>query len=46
MLQILISLSALIGAASPVTIANATMTTIMPPRLRQDGAEETTVASS
>ena len=44
MLQILISLSALIGAASLVTIANATMTTIMPLRLLQDGADETTVA--
>ena len=44
MLQILISLSALIGAASLVTIANATMTTIMPLRLLQNGADETTVA--
>jgi MFS family permease len=44
MLQILISLSALIAAASLVTIANATMTTVMPLRMLQDGADETTVA--
>jgi MFS family permease len=44
MLRILISLSALIAAASLVTIANATMTTVMPLRLLQDGADETTVA--
>jgi MFS family permease len=44
MLRILISLSALIAAASLVTLANATMTTIMPLRLLQDGADEATVA--
>jgi MFS family permease len=44
MRQILVSLSALIAAVSLVTVANATMTTIMPLRLLQDGASETTVA--
>ena len=44
MLQVLTSLSALIAAVSLVTIANATMTTVMPLRLLQDGADETTVA--
>lgn len=40
----LISLSALIAAASLVTLANATMTTIMPLRLLEDGASDAMIA--
>lgn len=44
MRRVLISLSALIVAASLVTLANATMTTVMPLRLLQDGASDVAVA--
>lgn len=44
MRQILISLAALIAAASLVTIANATMTTIIPLRMLQDGSTDAAVA--
>ncbi len=44
MRQILVSLAALIAAASMVTIANATMTTIIPLRMLEDGAREASVA--
>src|SRR5690606_2606779 len=44
MRQILASLSALIAAISLVTIANATMTTIMPLRMLEDGASDAMVA--
>jgi MFS family permease len=44
MLQILVSLAALISAVSFITLANATMTTVMPLRMLQNGADETTVA--
>ena len=44
MLQILVSLAALIAAVSLTTLANATMTTVMPLRMLQNGADQTTVA--
>ncbi len=44
MFKILVSLAALIAAVSLVTLANATMTTVMPLRLLQDGASDATVA--
>ena len=44
MLKILASLAALIAAVSLVTLANATMTTVMPLRMLQDGAGSATVA--
>ncbi len=44
MRQILISLAALIAAASLVTIANATMTTIIPLRMLEDGGSDASVA--
>ena len=40
----LFSLSALIAAASLVTLANATMTTVMPLRLLEDGASDAMIA--
>jgi len=43
--SLLNSLSALIAAASLATLANATMTTIMPLRLLQDGASDQLVAA-
>lgn len=44
MWRVLISLFALITAASLVTLANATMTTVMPLRLLEDGASDALVA--
>lgn len=44
MARVMISLAALIAAISFVTIANATMTTIMPLQMLRDGADETMVA--
>lgn len=44
MLKILTSLVALIAAVSLVTLANSTMTTVMPLRMLQDGASEARVA--
>ncbi|PZQ50189.1 MAG: hypothetical protein DI556_08990 [Rhodovulum sulfidophilum] len=44
MLRTLASLTTLIAAASLVNLANATMTTIMPLRLLEDGASGTVVA--
>lgn len=44
MWKILISLAALIAAASLVTLANATMATVMPLRMLMNGGDETSVA--